>query len=117
MEVFSMDYLALKKATASMLRLMADYIDLLDVSPAVEIVDALPPDVAQVAKEVLEEENTPKADKKVIDKEAVANLLRAKINEGKRENAKAILEKYGAASISALNADDYEDVYKDLEVL
>ena len=95
-----MDYLALKKATASMLRLMADYIDLLDVSPAVEIVDALPPD-----------------DKKVIDKEAVANLLRAKINEGKRENAKAILEKYGAASISALNADDYEDVYKDLEVL
>lgn len=72
------------------------------------------PKVIEEKTEVIEE---PKKDDKPISLEDVRKVLANLSRNGKTKEVKALLQKYGADKLSAINKDDYPALLKDAEEL
>lgn len=72
------------------------------------------PKVIEVNAEVIEE---PKKEEKPISLEDVRAVLANLSRNGKTKEVKALLQKYGADKLSAINKDDYPALLKDAEEL
>ena len=72
------------------------------------------PKVIEAKTEIVEE---PKKEEKPISLEDVRAVLANLSRNGKTKEVKALLQKYGADKLSAINKDDYSALSKDAEEL
>ena len=72
------------------------------------------PKVIEAKTEVVEE---PKKEEKLVSLEDVRAVLANLSRNGKTKEVKALLQKYGADKLSAINKDDYPALLKDAEEL